>query len=170
MRSALKQLAPAGLLLLALGACAQIYPFLYTDLSLEPITIGPEWTEIHYPESIVTTLPDKVLFLRLERKARVPNFHDKVVVREGERIELYAEVVDASGKSWPLPVWNQNSYLAPRLASGPYMTLTSEALPKKLLLTTVRLRSSVPLQVDEVVWTSSRNPGPPVSGPLPGRF
>ena len=150
-------LVTAGLL--ALAACAQLYPFRYTELTQGPFTVGPEWTEIQCPGGIETSLPKKQLFLRLQRKATVPDYREKVVVVGDQRIHVEAEVVGADQRVYALSEWKQLSVIAGR--GGINVTLTHPDFPRTLRITTVRLRSSSPVTFDEVLWTSSREPGPP---------
>ena len=152
-----------GASFLALTACATLFPFDYYVIRNGPIPIGLEWTEIHCPHVIETTLPEKELWL-LSRQLTVPDYRDKVAVfsMKGERVEIYAEVVDSEGKVYPLPNWMTRADIAGR--SGTYMRFTSLKLPRTFRLTAVRLRSSYPITLSEVLWTAGRTPGPRGSG------
>ncbi len=151
--------------LLASAACAALYPVDYYVLRDGPISIGEEWTEFHCPDVIKTTRPDKELWLLLPQPLDVPDYRDKVAVyrKTGERVEIFAEIVDADGKVYPMPIWTQRGIMAGRSREGTYMRLLSDDLPRTLRLTTVRLRSSRPVNLSEVLWVDSRGPAPPNS-------
>jgi hypothetical protein len=151
--------------LLALISCAMLYPVDYYVLRDSPVPIGPQWTELHCPEVIYTGRSDKELWLLLPQALDVPNYHDKVVVyrKTGERVEIFAEIVDADGKAFPMSVWSQRGILAGRPREGTYMRLLGDALPRTVHLSTVRLRSSHPIVLSEVLWIDARNPKPPNS-------
>jgi hypothetical protein len=151
--------------LLLSSACATLYPFDYYVLRDVPFSIGTEWTELSCPEIIETHRPEKELWLLLPPPLDVPNFHDKVAVyrKTGERVEIFAEIVDVDGKVYPMPIWTQRGMIASRPRAGTYMRLLSDELPPNFRLATVRLRSSEPIDLSEVLWIDSRTPGPPQS-------
>ncbi len=150
-----------GVSLLALTSCATFYPFDYYVLREGPVPIDPEWTEIHCTDVVKTTLPEKELWLLLPQPLDVPDYRDRVAVssQDGKRVEIYAEIVDSDGKVYPLPVWMTRAMIAGRPREGTYMRLSSRDLPRTLRLTTVRLRSSSPITLSEVLWTAGRSPG-----------
>jgi hypothetical protein len=154
-----------GSALLASTSCATLYPFDYYVLREGPIPIGTEWTEIRCPDVIETTRPQKELWLRLPLPFHVPNFHHKVAVsrQDGQRVEIYAEVVDSEGKVYPLPNWLGGGVIVGRPREGIAIIMTSPKLPRTFRLTTVRLRSSYPIALSEVLWIDKRTPGPPGS-------
>jgi hypothetical protein len=151
--------------LLASTACAALYPFDYYVLRDGPISIGDEWTEFNCPDVIKTTRPDKELWLLMPKPLDVPDYRDEVAVyrKTGERIEILAEIVDADGKVYPMPNWTQRGIIAGRPREGTYIRLLGDDLPRTFRLTTVRLRSSRPINLAEVLWIDSRGPAPPNS-------
>ncbi len=147
---------------MALASCAQLYPFHYTDLVSAPLEIGPEWSEIHCPLAVDSSLPLKMLYLRLTKGDKVPDFHDKAIVRrDGERVTLQAEVVTADGRTFALTEWQQLGIITER--GGSYVRVTGPGLPRTMKVTTFRLRSSAPVTFQEVLWTDARIPGDPVA-------
>ena len=56
----------------ALVGCSTLYPSGFHVLREGPVRIGPAWTEIHCPEVVTTTLPDKELWLLLPRTLVCP--------------------------------------------------------------------------------------------------
>jgi hypothetical protein len=147
----------AVVLLAALASCAQ---FLLTEVSKEPITLGPQWQEIRCPEGLEASLPEKRLFLLLQPGADIPDFRDEeVVLAGGRKVKVYAEVVDSDGRAHPLNRWRPRSTFSSRPHPGFFLTLTSYDLPQTLRIVSVRLRSSSPIRVQEVLWASSRTPG-----------
>lgn len=151
--------------LVASTACATLYPFDYYVLRDGPISIGEQWTEISCPEVITSTRPDKELWLLLPQPLDVPDYRDKVAVfrKSGERVEIFAEIVDADGKVYPMPNWTQRGFIAGRPREGTYMRLLSDDLPRTIRFTKVRLRSSRPIDLSELLWIDSRGPAPPHS-------
>jgi hypothetical protein len=95
----------------------------------------------------------------------VPDYRDKVAVyrKTGERVEIFAKIVDADGKVYPMPIWTQRGIISGRPREGTYMRLLSDELLRTFRLTTVRLRSSRPINLSEVLWIDKREPGPPIS-------
>lgn len=155
-----------GVSLLALTSCATLYPFDYYVLRDGPVPIGLEWTEIHCTDAVETTLPEKELWLLLPQPLDVPDYRDRVAVfrQDGKRVEIYAEIVDSDRKVYPLPVWMTRGMIYGRPRAGTYMRLSSRDLPRTIRLTTVRLRSSYPITLSEVLWTAGRTPGPRCCG------
>lgn len=149
--------------LLASASCAAIYPFDYYVLRETPVSIGPESIELSCPEVIETRRPEKELWLLLPPSLDVPDYRDEVAVhrKTGERIEIFATIIAADGKVYPMNVWTQRGMIADRPRAGTYMRLLSDDLPKTIRIVAVRLRSSHPVDLSEVLWIDSRSPGPP---------
>lgn len=153
-----------------LTACTAMYPFDYYVLREGPIFIGTDWTELRCPEVIESARADKELWLLLPQALDVPDYRDEVAVhrRTGERVAIFAEAVDSKGKTYPMGVWTQRGSIAGRPREGTYLRLLSNELPRTLRLSAVRLRSSQPVELSEVLWIDARTPGPPVRS-LPTR-
>ena len=71
---------------------------------------------------------------------------------DGRSVEIHAEIVDAEGAVYPLPYWMTRAAIAGRPREGTYMRLTSVDLPRTVRLATVRLRSSAPLTLSQVIY------------------
>jgi hypothetical protein len=144
------------------ASCATMFPFDYYVLRTGPVPIGLEWTEIRCPDVIETARREKELWLLLPPPLDVPDYRDKVVVfrKDGKRVEVFAEVVDSEGQVYPLPTWMTRAMIDSRPRDGFYMRLTSPKLPSTLRLAAVRLRSSYPITLSEVLWIDTRRPGP----------
>lgn len=151
--------------MLASISCAAVYPFDYYVLRDTTVAIGPEWTELYCPEVIESARPDKELWLLLPRELDVPDYRDEVAVyrKTGDRVEIFAEVVDDQGKVFPMATWTQRGMINGRPREGTYMRLLGDDLPRSFRLAAVRLRSSHFFDLSEVLWIDSRSPGPPNS-------
>ena len=124
--------------------------------------IGPEWTEIHCPDTIAAMAPFQRLYLMIPVGSDVPNFHDKVIVfNDGKRVAIDAEIIDTEGRVYPLNRWRAGTEIRGRDQTGPdrrfypYLPLTSKDLPLSLRFNTVRLRSSSPIVLQDILWSSS---------------
>lgn len=152
-----------------LAACAVTHPFDYYVVREGPIPIGPDWTVVQCPEVIESGRPDKELWLLLPQALDVPDYRDEVAVhrRTGERVAIFAEAVDANGASYPMAAWAQRGSITGRPREGTYLRLLSNELPRTLRLSAVRLRSSKPVELTEILWIDARTPGPPKKGVTP---
>lgn len=154
-----------GALVLASTACATLDHFQYWEVGKGPFPVGPEWTEIHCPDPIAATGQNQRLYLLTPVGSDVPNFHDKVIVfdKDGKRVELHAEVIDTEGRVYPLTKWRSLTSLGLPIQSVGgrmyyYIQLTSNDLPTMFRFNTIRLRSSAPLVLQDVLWASSLIP------------
>src|SRR5262245_5584680 len=130
-------------------------------IRMGPVPIGPEWTEIYCPQPVETTARFQALLLMIPVGSDVPNVHDKeIVFFDGKRVELFAEIVDVEGRVYPLPEWQVRTEIrglnqpAEDGRLYPYIPLTTEELPLTVRFNTVRLRSSAPIVLQDVVWMS----------------
>lgn len=149
---------------LAFSACATLDNFQYWEVRKGPIPVGPEWTEVHCPDPIAATGHQR-LYLLIPVGSHVPNFHDKVIVfdKDGKRVALYAEIIDTEGRVYPLTQWRGLTDFKRSIQivdgwSYPYIKLTSKDLPLTLRFNTIRLRSSAPLVLQDILWASSLLP------------
>jgi len=151
----------SGTIVLALAACAAVDNLQTWRIRMGPVPIGPEWTEIHCPEPVEATARYQALLLMIPVGSDVPNFHHKeIVFADGKRVALFAEIVDVEGRVYPLPKWQQRTIIRGRNQPAedgrlyPYIPLTTETLPLTVRFKTVRLRSSAPIVLQDVIWMS----------------
>lgn len=152
-----------GCCLLALNACAAVDNFQLWEVRKGPVPVGPEWSEIRCPDPIVTSAPFQSLLLLIPVGSDIPNFHDQVIVfdRDGKRVALEAEIVDTDGRVYSLDRWKGNISFPNRVTVGPdkrtyyYTRLTSKDLPLTLRFNVIRLRSSSPIVLQDVLWQTN---------------
>ena len=131
--------------LCALSSCSQRITQVVIDT--DPLTIGPDWTQVSLPSSVNAEWDSQIIRLTLNTKFDLSDNHEGIKLEDGSVAHPEADLLTDSGAK-------HNFSCGGYVGTNSGVDCVNLQLPRGTHFVQLRMRSSRPIVVSKIVWIS----------------